>query len=79
MEVKVHYHGTLESNGNMFDSSIDRGEHYKFTLGQGRVIRGWEVGVGKMRWGEKSILRCRKDYAYGDEAAGTKNSSGFNP
>jgi len=76
MEVKVHYHGTLESNGNMFDSSIERGEHYKFTLGQGRVIRGWEVGVGKMRWGEKSILRCRKDYAYGDEAAGPRIPAG---
>mmetsp|Transcript_26214 Transcript_26214/g.56873 ORF Transcript_26214/g.56873 Transcript_26214/m.56873 type:complete len:609 (-) Transcript_26214:472-2298(-) len=63
-EVFVHYVGTLE-DGTKFDSSRDRGDLFSFPLGQGRVIKGWDVGVATMKKGEKCILRCKPDYAYG--------------
>ena len=43
-EVSAHYVGTLESDGTQFDSSRDRGKPFKFTLGEGQVIKGWDEG-----------------------------------
>merc|ERR1712066_26508 len=63
-KVQVHYVGTL-TNGNKFDSSRDRGKPFEFKLGQGQVIRGWDEGVAQMSLGEKSLLTCTPDYAYG--------------
>jgi len=68
-EVHVHYVGTL-LDGTKFDSSRDRGEPFVFKLGQGQVIRGWDLGVATMRKGEKSILTCKPEYAYGSQAQG---------
>eukprot|EP00357_Protocruzia_adherens_P005514 CAMPEP_0115011852 /NCGR_PEP_ID=MMETSP0216-20121206/24329_1 /TAXON_ID=223996 /ORGANISM="Protocruzia adherens, Strain Boccale" /LENGTH=107 /DNA_ID=CAMNT_0002380679 /DNA_START=26 /DNA_END=349 /DNA_ORIENTATION=- len=62
--VKVHYVGTL-TDGTKFDSSRDRGQYFEFTLGVGQVIRGWDDGVARMKKGERSILTCSPDYAYG--------------
>ena len=62
--VEVHYRGTLE-DGSQFDSSYDRGDTFKFELGKGNVIKGWDKGVATMKIGEKAILTCREDYAYG--------------
>jgi len=67
--VKVHYVGTLESNGQKFDSSRDRGDHFKFRIGTGQVIKGWDLGVATMKQGELAILTCRFDYAYGEEGS----------
>lgn len=64
-EVTAHYTGTLE-DGSTFDSSRSRGKPFKFTIGQGQVIKGWDQGFAGMSIGEKAILRCRSDYAYGD-------------
>jgi peptidylprolyl isomerase len=70
-EVEVHYEGKLESNGSTFDSSYSRGP-FKFQLGQGSVIKGWDVGVKTMRKGEKAEFILRSDYAYGDRGFGDK-------
>eukprot|EP00492_Amphilonche_elongata_P004141 TRINITY_DN4527_c0_g1_i1.p1 TRINITY_DN4527_c0_g1~~TRINITY_DN4527_c0_g1_i1.p1 ORF type:complete len:128 (-),score=32.41 TRINITY_DN4527_c0_g1_i1:56-439(-) len=67
--VTVHYVGTLTDGGKKFDSSRDRGDYFKFDIGQGRVIKGWDQGVATMKEGEKCILRCRSEYAYGDEGS----------
>ncbi|CAM9250036.1 unnamed protein product [Choristocarpus tenellus] len=68
-EVSAHYTGTLLS-GEKFDSSRDRGKEFKFTIGTGSVIKGWDVGFASMKKGEKAILKCRSDYAYGDSPQG---------
>lgn len=65
-KVAVHYVGTL-TDGKKFDSSRDRGQAFVFTLGKGQVIRGWDEGVAQMSIGEKSILTCSPDYAYGSQ------------
>ena len=58
MEISAHYTGTLD-DGTKFDSSRDRGTVFKFQIGQGRVIKGWDQGFLTMKKGEKAILRCR--------------------
>jgi len=67
--VTAHYTGTLETNGTKFDSSVDRGTPFTFTIGQGQVIRGWDEGFASMKVGEKALLKIRYDYGYG--AAGS--------
>jgi len=71
-EVKVHYVGTLQSDGSKFDSSRDRGDKFKFDVGVGQVIKGWDVGICTMKRGEKAILRARSDYGYGDNGSPPK-------
>jgi FKBP-type peptidyl-prolyl cis-trans isomerase len=65
--VKVHYHGTL-LDGQVFDSSVDRGEPISFGLNQ--VILGWTEGLQLMVVGEKTRLFIPAELAYGDRAAG---------
>jgi len=69
-EVECDYTGTLD-DGTQFDSSRDRGQRFKFQLGVGQVIKGWDQGFASMKMGEEAILRCRSDYAYGDGGQGT--------
>lgn len=62
--VSVHYSGYLKS-GKKFDSSVDRGAPYRFSLGQGRVIKGWDIGIAQMKTGEKARLIIAPELAYG--------------
>lgn len=62
--VVVHYTGTL-TNGKKFDSSRDKGRPFKFKLGAGQVIKGWDEGVAQMKVGQRAKLTCSPDYGYG--------------
>jgi FKBP-type peptidyl-prolyl cis-trans isomerase len=72
----VHYTGWLfdaeaENNrGTKFDSSVDRGAHFRFPIGAGRVISGWDQGVVGMKVGEVRELTLAPEMAYGDRGAG---------
>ncbi len=71
--VKVNYHGTL-TNGEVFDSSVDRGEPVTFPLNG--VIPCWTEGVQKMKVGGKAKLICPSETAYGDRGAPPKIKPG---
>ena len=62
--VILNYTGTL-TNGMKFDSSHDRNEPLAFKLGAGKVIKGWDEGVGKLRVGDHAILVIPGKLAYG--------------
>jgi len=68
--VSVHYTGWL-TDGTKFDSSVDRGQPFSFTLGAGQVIKGWDEGVAGMKVGEKRKLTIPSDLGYGDRGAGS--------
>ena len=67
--VSVHYTGWLES-GRKFDSSHDRGQPLVFPTGRGRVIKGWDEGVGSMKVGGKRKLIIPANLGYGAQGAG---------
>ncbi|KAJ3688541.1 hypothetical protein LUZ61_017705 [Rhynchospora tenuis] len=67
-EVEVHYTGTL-LDGTKFDSSRDRGTPFKFKLGQGQVIKGWDIGIKTMKKGENAIFTIPAALAYGESGS----------
>ena len=67
--VRVHYSGYL-TNGDKFDSSVDRNDPFDFPLGRGHVIRGWDEGVAGMKVGGKRKLRIPAELGYGARGAG---------
>jgi peptidylprolyl isomerase len=68
--VEVHYVGVSWSSGEQFDASWDRGDTFKFRLGQGQVIRGWDHGVAGMKVGGRRRITIPPDLAYGRRGAG---------
>ncbi|CAG9955238.1 unnamed protein product [Clonostachys rosea f. rosea IK726] len=69
-QVKMHYHGSLESNGEKFDASYDRGQPLAFKLGTGQVIKGWDEGLLDMCIGEKRTLTIPPEFGYGSRGIG---------
>lgn len=67
--VSVHYTGWL-TDGTEFDSSLDRGQPYVFTLGQGGVIEGWDKGLVGMKVGGTRKLTIPPEMAYGEQGSG---------
>ena len=68
--ISVNYTGTL-LDGTKFDSSLNPGrEPFEYTLGQNRVIQGWEIGLLNMKVGEKRKLTIPPELGYGASGAG---------
>jgi FKBP-type peptidyl-prolyl cis-trans isomerase FkpA len=68
-KVTVHYTGTL-MDGTKFDSSVDRGDPFVFTLGQGQVISGWDEGIAELEVGGSATLIIPSSIAYGPRGTG---------
>lgn len=71
--VSVHYTGWLSeggAKGKKFDSSVDRGTPFQFSLGAGMVIKGWDEGVAGMKVGGKRTLVIAPEMGYGARGAG---------
>ena len=72
-KVSVHYTGWLYNNGAKgakFDSSVDRGQPFQFTLGAHQVIAGWDEGVAGMKVGGERTLIIPPELGYGARGAG---------
>ena len=68
--VEVHYVGVSWSTGKEFDASWDRGDTFKFGLGKGQVIAGWDQGVQGMKVGGRRRITIPPMLGYGKRGAG---------
>ena len=68
--VEVHYVGVSHADGKQFDASWDRGDTFRFGLGAGQVIAGWDQGVAGMRVGGRRRITIPPHLAYGKQGAG---------
>ena len=68
--VEVHYVGVSWATGKQFDASWDRGDTFRFGLGQGQVIAGWDQGVAGMKVGGRRRITIPPMLAYGKRGAG---------
>lgn len=66
--VRVHYVGVTFASGKEFDASWDRGEPFKFAVGGGRVIKGWDRGIRGMRVGGRREIVVPPRLGYGKQS-----------
>lgn len=75
-QAAVQYTGWLyeasatDKKGKQFDSSLSSGQPFRFVVGSGQVIKGWDQGVLGMKVGGRRRLVIPADLAYGDSGAG---------
>ena len=69
-KVTMHYVAYVAATGVKFDSSYDRNIPFRFQVGVGQAIKGWDEGVQRMTLGEKATLKLPSEYAYGVRGAG---------
>jgi|GEM_PF-1056329 len=69
-QIKVHYTGTLKSDGSKFDSSRDRGQPLPVTVGKGQVIKGWDEGLQHFNVGGRGKLTIPPHLGYGNRTIG---------
>lgn len=69
-DVEVHYVGVAWSTRKQFDASWDRGEAFRFGLGRGQVIKGWDDGVAGMKVGGRRRITIPPKLGYGAAGAG---------
>mmetsp|Transcript_12707 Transcript_12707/g.16517 ORF Transcript_12707/g.16517 Transcript_12707/m.16517 type:complete len:492 (+) Transcript_12707:95-1570(+) len=74
-EITAHYTGYL-MDGSKFDSSRDRGTEFKFVIGKGQVIKGWDLGFASMSKGEHAVLTIKSEYGYGESGSPPKIPGG---
>jgi FK506-binding nuclear protein len=67
-KIGMYYKGCLQKNGKQFDSCL-KGKPFKFRLGAGEVIKGWDVGISGMKVGGKRKLTIPPNMAYGAQGA----------
>ncbi|KAI5019168.1 hypothetical protein ZWY2020_044056 [Hordeum vulgare] len=63
--VDVHYEGTLAENGEVFDTTHEDNSIFSFEVGQGAVIKAWDLALRTMKVGEVAKITCKPEYAYG--------------
>ena len=69
-QVDVHYVGVAWSTRKQFDASWDRGQVFRFGLGHGQVIKGWDLGVAGMKVGGRRRITIPPRLGYGAAGAG---------
>ncbi|MGV9314480.1 FKBP-type peptidyl-prolyl cis-trans isomerase [Streptomyces sp. NPDC003691] len=74
--VTVHYVGVAFSTGEEFDASWNRNQPFRFELGAGKVIAGWDKGVQGMKVGGRRQLTIPAHLAYGERGAGDRIAPG---
>jgi FKBP-type peptidyl-prolyl cis-trans isomerase len=63
-KVSVHYIGKL-TDGKEFDNSYKRGTPFSFTIGEGKVIKGWDEGIALLNVGDKAVFTIPSQLGYG--------------
>ncbi|WP_067478055.1 FKBP-type peptidyl-prolyl cis-trans isomerase [Actinomadura hibisca] len=74
--VSMHYVGVSFSTGEEFDASWNRGQTFDFRIGEGRVIKGWDMGIPGMRVGGRRKLVIPAHLAYGDRSPSPRIKAG---
>ncbi|WP_329203582.1 FKBP-type peptidyl-prolyl cis-trans isomerase [Streptomyces sp. NBC_01435] len=66
--VQVHYVGVTFESGKEFDTSWDRGRPFKFAVGGGKVIKGWDRGIRGMKVGGRREIIVPPRLGYGNQS-----------